>query len=443
MPVALEVVILLLLILANGVFAMSEMAVVSSRKARLQQRADDGHLGARVALKLTENPTRFLSTVQVGITLIGVLTGTFGGARLGGKLSVVLEQSGMDPAWAGPLGVGLVVLAITYLSLVVGELTPKRIALANPERIAAAVAVPMGMLSKATYPFVKLLEVSTGFLARLFGSAASTEPAVTDEEITHLLAQGAEAGVFEDAERELVENVLWLGDQRTRALMTPRRDIVWLDLEDTPAVNRQKVATSGFSSFPVARGDLDHIVGIVRTKDLLARLLNDGAFEIETVCQTALIVPGSLSALKLLAALRSNHRHLALVVDEHGSIQGLITNNEVLEAVAELDNDPDDPDPEIVRREDGSYLLDGGLSIDDLKDVLDVKRLPDEDDAHYHTLAGFILDLLGHVPVAGETFEWGGFCFEIVDLDHHRVDKVLVTPGKHKAHLHPGSSQAI
>lgn len=428
MPVALEVFILLLLILANGLFAMSELAVVSSRKARLQQRAEDGHLGARVALHLAEEPTRFLSTVQVGITLIGVLTGAFGGARLGGKLTVTLTEAGMDPAWAGPLGIGLVVVVITYLSLVVGELAPKRIALANPERIASAVAVPMRMLSKATYPFVRLLEASTGVLARLFGGNQAPEPPVTDEEITHLLAQGAEAGVFEDAERELVENVLWLGDQRTRALMTPRRDIIWLDLEDTPEVNRHKVATSGYSSFPVARGDLDHLVGVVRTKDLLARMLDDGVFEVEGACQSAFIVPGSLSALKLLQALRSNRRHLALVVDEHGSIQGLITNNEVLEAVAELDNDPDDPDPEIVRREDGSYLLDGGLSIDELKDVLDVKQLPDEDEAHYHTLAGFILDHLGHIPVASEKFEWGGFAFEIVDLDHHRVDKVLVSP---------------
>jgi putative hemolysin len=431
MPVALEVVILLLLIMANGLLAMSELAVVSSRKPRLQQRADDGHRGARVALRLAEEPTRFLSTVQVGITLIGVLTGAFGGARLGTKLSVALEQGGMDPAWAGPLGVGLVVVVITYLSLVVGELAPKRIALGNPERIAAAVAVPMRMLSRLTHPFVKLLEVSTGVLTRLLGGTPNTDPPVTDEEITHLLAQGAEAGVFESAERELVENVLWLGDQRTRALMTPRRDIVWLDLEDTPEENREKIVASGYSSFPVARGDLDEMVGIVRAKDLLARLLRDGTFDIEDACDTTpLVVPGSLSALKLLEAFRSNRRHVALVVDEHGSIQGLITNNEILESVAELENDPDDPDPEIVRREDGSYLLDGGLSIDELKDVLDVRRLPDEDEAHYHTLAGFILDRLGHIPVASESFEWGGFSFEIVDLDHHRVDKVLVTPLK-------------
>ncbi len=437
MPVALEVFILLLLILANGLFSMSELAVFSSRKARLQQRADDGERGARVALQLIDEPTRFLSTVQVGITLISILTGTFGGARLGAKLTETFAQRGMDPAWAGPLGLGLVVMAITYLSLVVGELAPKRVALANPERIAVAVAVPMQMLARVVSPFVKLLEVSTGFITRFIGRNQTAEPLVTDEEITHLLAQGAEAGVFEDAERELVENVLWLGDQRTRALMTPRRDIVWLDLEDAAEVNRQKVATSGFSSFPVARGDLDHIVGVVRTKDLLARMIADGVFEIEEACHSALIVPGSLSALKLLEALRSNRRHLALVVDEHGSIQGLITNNEVLEAVAEFDNDPDDPDPEIVRRDDGSYLLDGGLSIEELKDVLDVKHLPYETEAHYHTLAGFILDHLGHVPVASEKFEWGGFCFEIVDLDHHRVDKVLVTPQKKAGPLLP------
>ncbi|HYE58633.1 MAG TPA: hemolysin family protein, partial [Rhodothermales bacterium] len=278
-------------------------------------------------------------------------------------------------------------------------------------------------------------------LARVLGGTPNTDPPVTDEEITHLLAQGAEAGVFENAERELVENVLWLGDQRTRALMTPRRDIVWLDLEDTPEENRDKIVSSGFSSFPVAHGDLDELVGIVRAKDLLAQVLQEGTFDIEAACdRTPLIVPGSLSALKLLEAFRANRRHLALVVDEHGSIQGLITNNEVLESVAELENDPDDPDPEIIRRDDGSYLLDGGLSIDELKDVLDVRRLPDEDEAHYHTLAGFILDHLGHIPVASESFEWGGFRFEIVDLDHHRVDKVLVTPLKPENPLGPLSS---
>lgn len=428
MPVAFEVLFLFVLILANGLFSMSEMAVVSSRRARLQQRADDGHAGARVALELAEEPARFLSTVQVGITLIGIVTGAFGGARLGGKLSTALEGAGMDAAYAGPLGIGLVVLTITYLSIVVGELVPKRLALSNPERIAAALAVPMRALSKVAYPFVRLLEVSTAFLARLLGGGASTDPPVTDEEVTHLLAQGAEAGVFEDAERDLVENVLWLGDQRVRTLMTPRREIAWLDLDSGPDELRRVVVESGYSRFPVARGELDRIEGVVRAKDLLAQMLYDGRIDIAAALRPALIVPASLSALRLLDTLRTSKRHIALVVDEHGSIQGLITHNEVLEAVAEIHDDPNDPDPEVVRRDDGSYLLDGGLALDELKEVLDIKALPDEEEGHYHTLAGFVLAHLGHMPVAAECFDWGGFRFEVVDLDHHRVDKVLVTP---------------
>lgn len=428
MPAFLEIALLFLLILANGVFSMSEMALVSSRKARLQQRASDGHAGARVALGLADDPTRFLSTVQVGITLIGILTGAFGGPRLGGKLAVVLAGFGMDPAYAEPLGLGLVVLTITFFSLVLGELVPKRVALGNPEKIASAVAIPMRMLSRVVLPFVHLLDLSTSAITRLFGHKGNTDPPVTDEEITHLLAQGAQAGVFEDAERELVENVLWLGDQRVRTLMTPRRDIVWLDLDDHPDVNRQKVIDSNYARFPVARGDLDRIVGIVRAKDLLAQALTDGTFDLERIIRTPLLVPASLSALKLLEALRRSSRDdLALVVDEHGSIQGLVTHDEVLEAVAEFDSDPEDEDPEIVRRADGSFLLDGGLALDELKEVLGVKSLPEETEAHFHTLAGFILARLGHLPEVAEAFEWGGYRFEIMDLDHHRVDKVLVT----------------
>ena len=428
MPVAIEILLLLLLILANGVFSMSEMAVVSSRRARLQQRAEGGHKGARVAMDLSDDPSRFFSTVQVGITLIGIVTGAFGGARLGGKFSGVLERAGLDAAVAGPLGVGLVVLTITYLSIVVGELVPKRLALSNPERIAAAVAIPMRALSRLAYPFVRLLEVSTAFLAGLLGGGASTDPPVTDEEITHLLAQGAEAGVFAAAERDLVENVLWLGDQRVRTLMTPRREVVWLDLDGDPDDHRRIIAESGFSRFPVARGDLDRIEGIVRAKDFLAQMLYDGRMDIAAAVRPALIVPASLSALRLLGTLRTSQRHLALVVDEHGSIPGLVTHNEVLEAVAEFADDANDPDPEIVRRDDGTLLLDGALALDELKDVLGVKALPDEEEGHYHTLAGFVLAILGHVPSVAECFEWGGYRFEIVDLDRHRVDKVLVTP---------------
>ncbi|MCA0268311.1 MAG: hemolysin family protein [Bacteroidetes bacterium] len=428
MSTSLEVALLLLLILANGLFAMSEMALVSSRKARLQQRAADGKAGAQQALNLIEDPTRFLSTVQVGITLIAILTGLFGGQTLGAKATDALLEWGVDPAYAGPLGTGLTVLMVTYLSLVFGELLPKRIALSNPERIAMAMAGPMTVLSRIASPFVVLLEKSTNLFSRLLGNRASEEPVVTDEEITHLLQQGADAGVFDDAEREIVENVLWLGDQRVRGLMTPRRDVVWLDLEDPPEINREKIISSNFSRFPVARGDLDDFVGVVRAKDLLSQAYAGEAFDLEAVVRDPMVVPASLSALRLLETLRRNQRHIALVVDEHGSVQGLVTHNEVLDGIAELEDDPEDPDdPDIVRRDDGSYLLDGGLDTDELKDVLDLRELPDENDAQFHTLAGFILSFLGHVPHTGEAFDFGGYRFEVVDLDHHRVDRVLVS----------------
>lgn len=428
MPTSLEVALLLLLILANGLFAMSEMALVSSRKARLQQRAADGKAGAQQALNLIDDPTRFLSTVQVGITLIAILTGLFGGQTLGAKVTTALLGWGVDPAYAGPLGTGLTVLVVTYLSLVFGELLPKRIALSNPERIAMAMAGPMTLLSRIASPFVVLLEKSTNVFSRLLGNRASDEPVVTDEEITHLLQQGADAGVFDDAEREIVENVLWLGDQRVRGLMTPRRDVVWLDLEDPPEINREKIISSNYSRFPVARGDLDDFVGVVRAKDLLSQAYAGESFDLEAVVHEPMVVPASLSALRLLETLRRNQRHIALVVDEHGSVQGLVTHNEVLDGIAELEDDPEDPDdPDIVRREDGSYLLDGGLDTDELKDVLDLRELPDESDAQFHTLAGFILSFLGHVPHVGEAFDFGGYRFEVVDLDHHRVDRVLVS----------------
>lgn len=407
---------------------MSEMALVSSRKARLQQRAADGKPGARLALELSDDPTRFLSTVQVGITLISILTGLFGGQALGVKVSAALQGAGMDPRYAAPLGTGLTVLGVTYLSLVFGELLPKRIAMSNPERIAITMAGPMNVLSRIAHPFVLLLEKSTNLFSRVLGNRATTEPVVTDEEVTHLLQQGADAGVFDDAEREIVENVLWLGDQRVRGLMTPRRDVVWLDLEDPPEVNREKIIASGYSRFPVATGDLDNFVGVVRAKDLLNQAYSGQPFDLEAVVREPMVVPASLSALRLLETLRNSNRHIALVVDEHGSVQGLVTHNEVLEGIAELENDPEDPDdPEIVRREDGSYLLDGGLDTDELKDVLDLRELPEEEEAQYHTLAGFILSYLGHVPQAAECFQFGGYTFEVIDLDHHRIDKVLVT----------------
>ncbi len=422
---AFEVVFVLLLIVANGVFSMSETAVVSARRARLQQRADEGDAGARSAL--ADEPNIFLATVQVGITLIGILSGAFGGARLAGSLAGPLRAVPGIAPYADTIAFSVVVLAITYLSLVVGELVPKRIALNNPEGIASFIAGPMRGLSTLASPIVRLLSASTNAAFRLLRIRESEEPPVTDEEIGVLLEQGARAGVFEHAEREMVESVLDLADDRVTSLMTPRPDIVWLDLEAPAEENRRRMAGSVYSRFPLCRGNLDEIVGVIRAKDLLVGPLTGRALELEECACPPLLVPETTTALRVLEAFRQRGEHIALVVDEYGGIAGLVTTNDVLEAIVGYIPSVDEPDdPEVVCRPDGSWLLDGTLPVDRIEEVLKVAELPEE--GAYQTLAGFVLAQLGRIPRAGEGFEWGGFRFEVADMDGNRVDKVIVTP---------------
>lgn len=425
MDIAAQVLVILVLIVLNGVFSGSETAVVSSRKARLQRRAQEGDARAGRALGLAEAPNTFLATVQVGITLIGILSGAFGGAALARPVATFLAGVPVLGTYADILALVLVVLAITYLSLVVGELVPKRIALNNPEGIAAYVAGPMGTLSRLTSPVVHLLGVSTDAALRLLRVRQSEEPPITDEEIGVLLEQGARAGVFHPEERELVESVFDFADDRVTALMTARPDVVWLDLEDPPEENRRKIAQSPYSRFPVCRGELDEVAGVVRAKDLLVGALTGRDQDLEECLRPALFVPESTPALRVLEEFRRTGEHMALVVDEYGGTAGLGTLQDVLEAiVGHIPSAGEPQDPRVVRRPDDSWLLDGTLPSDELGELLGIADLPEGDG--YQTLAGFVLSELGRIPDAGDRFAWGDRRFEVMDMDGNRVDKVLV-----------------
>jgi putative hemolysin len=432
--VAIELLLLLALIVVNGVLSGSEMAVASSRKARLHERADRGDPGARAALELSENPNRFLSTVQIGITLVGVLTGAFGGARLAASLSTLLQGVPFLAPYRDSLSFGLVVVVVTYLSLILGELVPKRLALNNPEATASAVARPMMALSRLASPVVTVLGASTDAVLRLIGARRSDDAAVTEEEIKVMIGQGAEAGVFEPGEPDLVEGVLSLADRQVGELMTPRTRLVALDLDDPVEVNLRKMVESPYATFPVYRGSLDTLTGVVSVKDLWAA---GRAPDLERLARPPLYVPESLRALRLLE--RFKHRppgsgpggarpELAVVIGEHGGTEGLITLTDLMEAIVGALPGTGSATPEAaVQREDGSWLVDGGLDADELRERLGLDTVPDPSREEYHTVGGFVMQRLGSVPAPGDRFEWEGHRFEVVDMDGHRVDKVLVT----------------
>ena len=422
------VVILLLLIVVNAVFVLAEMAIVSSRKPRLQQWANEGNRGAAVALELSIHPDRFLSTSQIGITLIGILTGAYGERTLTAKLAAELELYPQIAAYRESIAFALVVMAITYFSLVVGELVPKRLALLNPERFAAFFAPPLSFLSRIANPVVHLLGVSTRFVLRIVGARSPEEPPVTEEEIKVMLEQGTEAGVFEEAEHDMMKSLLKLGDRTVDALMKPRREVVWLDLEDSWEENRRKMATSLYSRFPVAQGTLDNVIGIVQAKDLLTRCLAGETIDLKQAARPPLFVPGGLTALELLEMFKKSRTHNALVVDEYGGVEGLVTLNDVMEDIVGDVASADMPTEKMaVQRADGSWLLDGKILIDDVKDTLGIAHLPDEDSGSYNTLGGFVMMQVGRVPVTGDTFDAEAYRFEVVDMDEKRVDKVLVS----------------
>ena len=427
--IATEILIVVLLVLANSVFALSEMAIISARKARLQKRAEDGNQGAKAALALSQEPTRFLSTIQIGITLIGVLSGAFGGATIAEEIAAVLDKVAWLQPYSEAIGVGIVVVAITYFSLIIGELVPKRIALNNAEGIAVKVAAPMSALARLATPVIALLSVSTEAVLRLLRIKPSREPAVTEDEVKLLIYEGARLGVFEEIEQEIVERVFRLGDRRVSSLMIYRTEMVWLDVEDALEANLSKITASGHSRFPVCKGNPDEILGILQVKDLFAQEQRGQAMDLQAALKPALFIPEGMSALELLERLREKKSHLAMIIDEFGGITGLVTTHDVLEAIVGDIPTLEDraAEPDIVRRHDGSYLLNGTLSTHELMDLLELDNLPNQEEGNYETLGGMFMAGIGRIPNAGDTIIWNSWRFEVVDMDGYRVDKVLAS----------------
>jgi putative hemolysin len=425
-----EILIVLLLILANGLFAMAEMSVVSARRARLQDLAERGNRKARIALDLAEAPNRFLSTVQVGITLIGILAGAFGGATVAQEIAQALSFIPLLAPYSQPLAFALVVITITYLSLIIGELVPKRLALNSPEKVAMAIAAPMRTLSAIAYPVVQLLSLSTEAVLRGLGvSLTSDEPLVTEDEIKVLIRQGAESGMLEVAEQDMMERVFRLGDQQVNALMTPRFDITWLDLSDPAEVNRRKMLDSRHTRFPVCQDGLDRVLGVVNVTDVLALSLTGQPIDFTTILHQPLFLPESTHALRVLELFKQSGTHIALVVDEYGVTQGIVTLNDIMEVLIGDIPFADQPqETGIIQREDGSWLIDGILTIDKFKELFNIDELPGERRGNYQTLGGFVITQFGHIPVAADHFEWNGLKFEVMDMDGNRVDKILVLP---------------
>ena len=429
--VSFEILILLILILANGLFAMSEMSIVSARKIRLADQAEKGDRRAQAALNLANSPNRFLATIQVGITVVGILAGAVGGATLSRTLAELLSTIPILEEYSQPLGFALVVALTAYLSLILGELVPKRLALSDPEAIAIRIARPMNRLSAIAYPIVHLLSLSTEAVMALLGiqSLADEDQFVTEDEIKVMVRQGAEAGMFEAAEQDMVERVFHLADQYITALMTPRLDIVWLDINDPEEINRKKLIDTGHGRYPVCQNYLDNVLGVTYVTDLLPRALNGEPMDLTHNFRKPLFVPERTTALKALEVFQQSGTHMALVVDEYGILQGLVTLNDVMEVVIGdipfADHDYESP---IVQREDGSWLLDGMVTIDKLKEVFELNTLPGEARGSYQTLGGFVISQLGRIPAAADYFEWAGLRFEVMDMDGNRVDKILIMP---------------
>jgi putative hemolysin len=424
----LEILIVLLLILVQGLFAMGEMAIVSARKARLKQMADEGNRGAAAALSLAEHPSRFFSTVQIGLTLTNIVAGAYGGVKIADNLVAIFAEMPAFAAYADALAFGSVVVVITFLTLILGELVPKRLAVSRPEAIAAGIGRSMALLSRIAAPAVWFLSAVTDLVLLLIPMRHGSEPTVTDEEVKLLMQQGTDAGHFHPAETSIVGMALRLGDRRVSALMTPRPQVEWLDLEDPIEETKQKVLNSHYSRFPVAEGGRRHIVGVVEVKDLLASELAGKGFDIRAVMKPPLYIPESAPALKALETFRRTGAPIALIIDEYGDFQGIVTLEDLLESlVGDLPEPGQDEEASVVQRADGSWLVDGMLPIDQLKDAVGILRLPAEEEATYQTVAGLVMDQLRRIPKAADWFEIDDYRFEVVDMDGRRIDKVLVS----------------
>jgi putative hemolysin len=422
---ALELLLILALILVNGLLALSELAIVSARPARLKAMAEKGTRGARRALALAAEPGRFLSTVQIGITLVGVLAGALSGATLAARLSPPLIEAGVPERLAEPLAFGIVVTAVTYVSLVLGELVPKQLALRNAERLACRVAPAMMLLAKVASPFVWLLNASGNLALSLLGQRHSHTRQVTDEEIRTLVAEAESSGVIEPQERSMITGVMRLGDRPIRAVMTPRRDVASVDLSDDLATMRKKILDTPHSRLVVTDGSPDKVLGVVQAKDLLDASLRRRKFAPKRYIKQAPIIPETMDAIDVVGLLKASPVHMALVHDEYGHFQGLVTSADILEIiVGAFRTEAGPPEKHIVTRDDGSLLISGDAPVEELADVLGL-TFPDTRD--FHTAAGFVLERLQRIPEVGEKFNEGNWCFEVVDLDGRRIDKLLVT----------------
>ncbi|MCA2961297.1 MAG: HlyC/CorC family transporter [Silvanigrellales bacterium] len=423
-----EFIVIGVLLFLNGLFSMSEMAIVSAKKSRLSQWADAGHSGARHALRLGGDPGNFLSTVQIGITLVAVLSGVFSGARAAEAIEAwILANVPLLGSYAEGLGVTVMVGMVTFLSIVVGELVPKRIALHSPEKIAAFLATPMDYLSKFAYPLVQVLDFSTRFLLRLVGRHGPVEEVpVTEQEIKNLVEQGTHAGVFEPAEKEMMDRVLTFSDKSIHSMMTPRHDVVWIDVSAPFSENRGKITSAPHSHFPVVRDSLDAVIGTAHIKDIYAHDISSSQ-EFSRILTPPLFIPESSGALHVIEMFKRTGVHIAFIIDEYGSVQGLVTITDLLEAlVGDLPSgEPEDLD--IVVREDGSALVDGMIPIEDFKRHFVLDELPGEEKGGFQTVAGFLLSSLGRIPRTGDVHTWDGMRFEVIDMDGNRIDKLLVS----------------
>ena len=422
-----EIFVILLLVLANGVFAMSEISVVAARKVRLQQRAEEGDARARAALELAINPAQFLSTVQVGITLIGILAGAYGGATIAEPLAAFIAQFPQLARYAEGIALAIVVAGITLLSLILGELVPKNIGLQYPETVASWVARPMQLLSRIGGPILKAITGATSLTMRAFGFKAMAEAGLTEDEIRAVISEGAETGALEPAEESIVQRVFQLGDQRVVAIMTPRVDIEWVDVDITPEELREFLSSHSHTEFVVCNETLDNVIGTVRAAELLPAILKGGRLDLRSLVRDPLFVPDSMPAFKLLEAFRAKHRHLAIVMDEFGAVEGLVTVGDLLEGlVGAIPADASEAGGFFVARSDGSWLVDGSAPVEEVTQKFNL-QIPESETGAYHTMAGLVMARLGRVPRTADAFEWSGLRFEVVDMDERRVDKVLVT----------------
>ena len=428
MPVYANILIIAVLFYFNGIFAKYEIAMVSARKTRLQQRSDDGNRGAADALELLKDPNQqYLSTIQIMITMIDTLAGGIGGAMLANPLAEVLQKvSWLAPA-ADTVALIFVVVVITYFSIVLGELIPKRIAVSKPEDVVCQLSPAIRKLTRLMRPLTRLLSTSTNLGIKLFRIDTQAEPSITEDEIKVFIEQGRDIGLIEQTESDMFSGIFRLGDRRVDVLMTPRTDLEWIDIEDDQHTIISELMHSEYSRIPVGRGSLDDVLGMVNVKELIGIDLHSPNFHLTDYIREPMFVPENMQALKVFEQFRATGTHQALVIDEYGGVQGMVTLYDVLEAiVGEIPLDAEDQEQEVVQRADGSYLLDGMLPIDEIKELLDFDELPDEGRAGYQTLSGFVMNQLGSIPRVGQTFTWDTYRFEVVDMDGRRVDKVLV-----------------